>query len=167
MEEPRQGTSMQGGKEKLSSNLTEAKPIDVRAEVARVAGVGATNVTKVKQLLKSVTPKVYQALRRGEVKIHRAWQWRVLPPSRQNAELNKYLNGKNIRQAIDSTIECLLRNHEDCQDSGLPIEKFAARLANAAQDSLANITLIVTDLPWHAIVVARDLYEGQLEEKQP
>ena len=46
----------QGGTEKLSSTLTKAGAIDVRAELARAAGVGAGNVTKVKQLLETATP---------------------------------------------------------------------------------------------------------------
>ena len=154
-----------GGKEKLSSNLTEAKPIDVRAEVARAAGVGAGNVTKVKQLLKSVIPKVYDALRRGEVTIHRAWQWRVLPPNRQNAELNKFINGKNARQSMDGTIECLLSNHEDHRDNGLSIEHFADRLAHAAPGVLGNVKLRVTDIPGPAVVVTRDLYDQLMGEK--
>ena len=62
------------GKNKLLSKLTKGNPIDVRAELARAAGVGAGNITKVKQLLKTITPAVQDALRRGDVTIHRAWQ---------------------------------------------------------------------------------------------
>ncbi len=90
----------QGGTGTLSSNLTKGHAIDVRAELARAAGVGDGNVTKVKQLLKTAAPAVYDALRRGKVKIDRAWQWRDRPPNRQNEELNKFLTGKNIKHTI-------------------------------------------------------------------
>ena len=118
-----------GGEGTLSSNLTKAHAIDVRAELARVAGVGAGNVTKVKQLLETATPLVRGALRLGEVTIHRAWQWRHLPPNRQNEELNKYRHGKVIRP----TILHLLRKHRARQDNMLSLEKFAARLAGPAR----------------------------------
>ncbi len=90
----------QGGTGTLSSKLTKGHAIDVRAELARAAGVGAGNVTKVKQLLKTATPAVRDALRRGDVSIHRAWLWRDRPPNRQNQELKKFLTGKDIKQTI-------------------------------------------------------------------
>ena len=62
----------QGGSGPLSPTLTKADAIDVRAEIARAAGVGAGNVTKVKQLLETATPAVRNALRRGEISIHLA-----------------------------------------------------------------------------------------------
>ena len=55
----------QGGAEKLSSTLTKASAIDVRAEIARAAGVGAGNVTKVKQLLETTIPAMRDAPARG------------------------------------------------------------------------------------------------------
>ncbi len=156
----------QGGKETLSPNLTKAKPIDVRAELARAAGVGTGNVTKVKQLLATTTPEVHDALRRGDVSIHRAWLWRVLSPNRQNEELKKYRTGKNIQHAIHNTIRHLLRNHEARQDNVLSIEQFAAKLARPARGMPANATLLMAELPGPAIVVSRDLYEHLLEKKR-
>ena len=68
------------GNRKPSSNLTKTRGTDVRAEIARVAGVSAGNVTKVKQILKTATPPILEALLQGEVRIHRAWKWRKLTP---------------------------------------------------------------------------------------
>ena len=157
----------QGGAGKLSSKLTKADTIDVRVELARAAGVGTGNVTKVKQLLATTTPKVRDALRQGAVKIHRAWQWRHLPPNRQNEELNKYRHGKDIKHTIRQTIRHLLRKHRAPQDNVLSLEKFAARLAGPARGALANATLLVAELPGPAIVVTRDLYDHLLGEKRP
>ncbi len=153
----------QGGTGTLSSKLTKGHAIDVRAELARAAGVGAGNVTKVKQLLKTAAPAVRAALRRGEVKIHRAWQWRDLPPNRQNQELNKFLTGKDIKH----TIRNMLRKHGPRRDNALSIEQFAARLACPPRGALENATLLVTELPGPAIVVTRDLYDPVLGEKGP
>ncbi len=156
----------QGGKDKLSSNLTKAMPIDVRKSIACAAGVGAVNITKVKQLLKTITPEVHDALRRGDVAIHRAWQWRVLPPNRQNEELNKHVNGKSIKHAIRHDIDELLRNHEARQDNVLSVEQFAERLARLAGDALANVTLLVIEIPVSVIVVTPDLHDRLLAEKR-
>ena len=150
----------QGGRGKLSSTLAKAGAIDVRAEIARTAGVGTGNVTKVKQLLDTATPAVRDALRRGEISIHRAWQGRQLGPDRQNARLGQYRSHKDIHH----TIRHLLRKHRTRQDSLLSIEQFAARLAGPAKGPLANATLLVVDLPGPALIVTRDLYEHLLEE---
>ena len=150
----------QGGAGKLSSNLTEAGAIDVRAEIARAAGVGAGNVTKVKQLLETATPAVRDALRRGEISIHRAWQGRQLGPDRQNEQLYQY----RYRKDIHHTIRHLLRNHTDEQDNVFTIEQLTTWVAGPVQGPLANATLLVVDLPGPALIVTRDLYEHLLKE---
>ncbi len=119
----------QAGAGKLSSQLTKADAIDVRAKIARAAGVGAGNVTKVKQLLETATPAVREALRRGELRIHRAWQWRQLEPDRQNQQLHQYRHRKDIQH----TIRHLLRKHQNQQDKVLTIEQFAGLIAELTQ----------------------------------
>ena len=149
----------QGGTGKLSSNLTEAGTMDVRAEIARAAGVGAGNVSKVKQLLDTAAPAVREALRRDEISIHRAWQWRRLRPSQQNKELDQYRSRKDINH----TIRHLLRKRRDRQDKAFTIEQLSARLAGR-RDRLANATLHVVDLPGPALIVTRDLYDILFKE---
>ena len=151
----------QGGTEKLSSTLTKASAIDVRAELARAAGVGAGNVTKVKQLLETTIPAMRDALRAGEISIHRAWQWRHLAPDQQNARLDQYRHRKDIHH----TIRHLLRQHCARQDNVLSLEQVAARLASPARGGLAHATLRVVDLPGPALIVTRDLYEHLLKEQ--
>ena len=150
----------QGGRGKLSSTLTKADAIDVRAKIARAAGVGAGNVTKVKQLLETATPAVRDALRRGEISIHQAWKWRQLEPARQNAQLDQYRSRKDINH----TIRHLLQKHRDAQDKAFTIEQLTARLAGPVQGRLAHATLHVVDLPGPALIVTRDLYEHLLKE---
>ena len=143
----------QAGARKLSSQLTKAGPIDVRAEIAR-----AGNVTKVKQLLETATPAVREALRRGEIRIHRAWRWRQLGADRQNQQLHQYRHRKDIRH----TIRHLLRKHQDEQDKVLTIEQFAGLIAEPTQGELTHAALLVADLPGPAIIVTRDLYQTLL-----
>ena len=150
----------QGGTGKLSSTLTKADAIDVRVEIARAAGVGAGNVTKVKQLLETATPAVRDALRRDEISIHRSWRWRQLGPDRQNEQLDQY----RYRKDINHTIRHLLRKHRDEQDKAFTIEQLTARLAGPARGRLAHATLHVVDLPGSALIVTRDLYDTLFKE---
>ena len=118
----------QGGTEKLSSTLTKASAIDVRAELARAAGAGAGNISKVKQLLETTHPaRCATPCARGEISIHRAWQWRHLAPDQQNARLDQYRHRKDIHH----TIRHLLRQHCDPnRTTCLSLEQVAARLAS-------------------------------------
>ena len=81
-----------------SSKLTHGDRTDVRADIARIAGVSAGNVTKVKQLLKSVIPEIQEHLRRREVSIHKAWQWHRMSPKRQRDALWEHVNRRAVRR---------------------------------------------------------------------
>jgi hypothetical protein len=83
-----------GGKYKGSSNLTEADRVDVRREIAAAAGVCPANVSKVKELTKTARPQLLQALRSGEISIHRAWLWSKEPSDKQLVELRRYRDNR-------------------------------------------------------------------------
>jgi hypothetical protein len=76
-----------GGKNKGSSNLTEADRIDVTAKMAEAAHVSVGNISKVKQLLTTAIPELVEALRRDEISIHKAWLLSKKPLAIQREEL--------------------------------------------------------------------------------
>jgi hypothetical protein len=77
-----------GGKNKVSSKLTEDRRLDCRKQIATLAGVSTGNVTKVKQILISAGAlQLTEALRFGEISIHRAWTLHRLPSSEQESAL--------------------------------------------------------------------------------
>ncbi len=94
-----------GGQNKSSSNLTEAKALDVRSEVAAAAGVSTGNVTKVKQLKRMADAKVEWSVRAGQISIHRAWQWSRLPRQQQLRDLEEYQNRKGTNQTSRRLIQ--------------------------------------------------------------
>jgi hypothetical protein len=47
--------------------------VDVRSEIATVAGVSLGNVTKVKRVMTSAFTEFQEALRNGEIGVNRAW----------------------------------------------------------------------------------------------
>src|SRR5262245_35592923 len=64
-----------GGQFKGSANLPRAENIDVRQDIARLAGVGSRNVSNVKTILEKAHPRLIDALHNGALSIHRAAQW--------------------------------------------------------------------------------------------
>ena len=141
-----------------ASNLTNVGRIDVRADIARVAGVSTGNVTKVKQLLETVIPEIREQLRRGEVRIHRAWQWRHLSAKQQREALWKHQNRRDIRQ----TIRRLIAQHARSWSVVPTVDQLRAVLGGLATHETA---VGVADIPGNAIVVTRECYESLLRRR--
>lgn len=95
-----------GGQGKSSAILTEAQKVDVRSKTAATAGVCSGNVTKVEQVSKSA-PTIQEALRSGEISVHKAWQWRRLSHQQQIERLEEYRSQKGTNQ----TSRRLIRKH--------------------------------------------------------
>ncbi len=111
------------GNDPPSSNLTNDTCRDVRKVLARVAGVSTGNVTKVKQILDSVIPEIQERLLRGEVSIHRAWQWRKLAPKGQCDASWGHLH----RGALKKKIDRLVRAHAEAGGPVRPVDDRLAR----------------------------------------
>jgi ParB-like chromosome segregation protein Spo0J len=101
------GNQQLGGLKKGSSNLAEADRLDVRSEVAAAADVSTGNVGKVKQLASAAHPDLLEALRAGEVSIHKASVW-LRKPDKQLDALGVHRNRRGITTAVNS----LLRAHQ-------------------------------------------------------
>ena len=143
-----------------SSNLTNVGGRDVRTEIAEVAGVSTGNVTKVKQILNSVMPDVRERLLRGEVSIHRAWQWRTLSVNGQRDALWEHLH----HGAIKKTVGRLVKAHADAGLPVQPVDVAATVLHGLAMYGPADLTVAVVDVPGRAVVVTRACYD-ELQEK--
>jgi hypothetical protein len=137
-----------------SSKLTDPDRIDVRGDIARIAGVSTGNVTKVKQLLPTAIPDVIVALREGAVSIHQAWQWRQLSRSHQRNALWRYQN----RTTIDHAIRRLITQQAQALSGTAPIPVVDNVLARLSA-RLPSPTVIVVDLPGEVVVITRDLYD--------
>ena len=58
-----------GGKHKGSATLPDVQRIDVRQQIAAIAGVGARNVSNVKTILQFAHPRIVQALMDGTLTV--------------------------------------------------------------------------------------------------
>lgn len=151
-----------GGQNKGSSILTEAQRLDVRKEIASIAGVSVGNVTKVKQLTTTAHSDIIKALRERELSIHRAWLWSKLSPDEQREKV--WLN--QSRKGIGKTIRHLLspylpKNSPPALNVGDVI-----KLVSALQSGkLASVRVVSINVPGKAIFVTEELFRT-LEAQQ-
>jgi len=89
-----------GGKYKGSTNLPEADRIDVRQEIANLAGTGTSNVSKVEAILERAHPNILIALQNGQLSIHRAWQWCKQSKMQQKEEFARYEEERARRKIL-------------------------------------------------------------------
>jgi len=93
-----------GGKFKGLANLPEAQHINVRKEIARVAGVGDRNVSNVRTILKVAHPRLIEALRNGTLRINRAIQFCKLPKADQLEQFIRYSEDRATNRVIRRSI---------------------------------------------------------------
>lgn len=93
-----------GGKQKGLANLPDPERIDVRQQIATVAGVGARNVGNVKTILQVAHPRIIEALTDRTLTINRAVQFCKLPRAEQLEQFIDYsterATEKVIRRAV-------------------------------------------------------------------
>ena len=155
------------GRGKGSSNLTESNRIDVRSEVAAIAGVSTGNVTKVKQLSKTAVPALQEALRDGEISIHRGWLWSEETPERQleNLRLRRLEVDVKKKAKILVAQQC-----SKCEDSGhdprfftIPqvadLTKSLLACAEQNPNAVGTVVIATLSLAGQAIFITRDLVD--------
>jgi hypothetical protein len=148
-----------GGQSKGSSKLTEAERVDVRSEIAAAAGVSLGNVTKVKQVIATACTELQDALRNGEVSIHRAWLWRELSSENQRQALMQYRGEKGVKK----TIRRLISKHRpkkpvSAESPGLT--SLARRLLQLQNPHLISaVAVAVVDVPGKAVFITEELLQ--------
>jgi hypothetical protein len=93
-----------GGKFKGLANLPEAQHVDVRQEIANVAGSCPRNVSNVKTILKVAHPQLIEALRNGTLRIYRAIQFCKLPRREQLEQFIRYSEERATNKVIRRSI---------------------------------------------------------------
>lgn len=101
-----------GGKFKGLANLPEAERIDVRQEIAEVAGVGRSgrNVSNVKKILQNAHPRLICALQDGLLTVNRALHFCGLPKALQFEEFIQYCDDRATAKVIG---QCLGRHKKN------------------------------------------------------
>jgi hypothetical protein len=125
---------------------------------AAAAGVSVGNVSKVKNLVSAAIPDVLEALRDGEVSIHRAASW-MRSPERQFDELRLYRDRNGIRRVINSL---QAKHHLPQSERGKGLD--LARIARAliAMDPKGGCSVIVAEVrhPGQALLLSSGLLKA-------
>jgi hypothetical protein len=155
-----------GGRMKGSSNLTEDATVDVRKEIAAAAGVAVGNVTKVKQLVGTGHSELLEALRGGEVSIHRAWKWSMESHDRQTKALRTYRN----KQGVNKAIRDLISRHEPRNLPTAPdLASMVRRLSELSSGECSSVSVSVIRGRGKMVFVTEELMQSlpQYQESIP
>ena len=145
-----------GGQDKGRSNLTQAQRVVVRSQVASAAGTSSGSVTKVKQLLLTAHSEVREALRGGEISIHRAWLWSKFPPNRQLDALRIYRSKKGIGKAIR---DALARHQLNQSAVSFAVPDVAKLLSCLPSDASDPVSVIAVKVPGRTVFLSEELME--------
>lgn len=147
-----------GGQMKGSSKLTEADKLDVRSEIAAAAGVSVGNVSKTKHLAAKGHANLLEALREGEVSIHRASIW-IQDPQKQLDQLRICQNRRGIKKAINS----LQRQHQLphlASERRFDIPRMASALIAMGPERTASVLIGEIQLPGQTLLLSSDLLKA-------
>jgi hypothetical protein len=102
LSEPARENQRTGGRKKDPSTLTKAQHIDVRREIARMAGVGTGSVTKFKGILAAGCPLLKQEALRDAISIDAAWKISKLDHDEQMRELGRRASKRRGRKRVQA-----------------------------------------------------------------
>jgi hypothetical protein len=163
LKEAARANQQAGGQRKGSSKLAEPQRLDVRREIARVAQVSMGNVSKVKEILSHAVPELLLALKREEVRIHRAWQLCRLSPAQQRQALELYQSRRGVRTVIRS----LISRHAP-KNTPAPVEnKDLIRLLRDVEcGMLDRVNVCVINAPGRTIFLTEELAKNLRAQKE-
>lgn len=146
-----------GGENKGSSKLTQADRLDVRSRIAGIAGASTGNVTKVSQLISAGVSEILEALRNGEITIHRAWLWRAMPVEERRQTLLSYRGEKGVRK----TIRDLLSKHVSKPPANpvavVEMSSLVRRFCQLDARELSSLAVAVLKFPGKAIFITEEV----------
>ncbi len=150
-----------GGKYKGSANLPDLERIDVRREIAEVAGVGSRNVSSVKTILQTAHPRLIAALQEGTLTINGAVKLCKLHAAEQLVQF--------IRLCEDAAVNKVIR--ESVPSTGKQkVVPDTASVLNALHKHEAqhpgSIVIRVGRLSHTVIFVGQDLLTGSLAQPE-
>ena len=141
-----------GGKLKGSANLPKAEQIEVREEIATVAGVSGRTVANVKIILKKAAPALVDALQDGTLSINRALQWCCLPVWKQAQNLTDYIEQRATSKVIRHAV-----NQSPKSSAPVDIAKVLQALQGYAVQTPGSVIIRVSEAANSVIVLGQDL----------
>jgi len=149
-----------GGQLKGSSNLTEAHRLDVRSKIAAAAGVSTGNLSKARHLATDAHPLVKEALRSGEVNIHRASVW-LRNPEKQLDQLRFHQSRRGITRKIDSLLQA---HHRAAHNQELEPQRVLDALYAMAPERKSAVLVAVIEVPGELLLISAALRRSLISQ---
>lgn len=150
-----------GGKCKGWATLPHPSRMNVRQEIATIAGTGSRNVSNVEQIRERAHPRLIDALCIGTLKINGAVELCKVPKAEQ---LEKFIRRSEDRE-IGKVIRKSIRTHRDEKLDPDVVAALEALLQQEARQP-GSIEIRVSDSPRTVVVVSRDLLAGTLAQRR-
>jgi ParB-like chromosome segregation protein Spo0J len=151
-----------GGRGKGSSKLTETERVDVRKEVASIAGVSVGTLSHALDVLRMGDSEILQALCSGEIKIDRAWRWCKEPHSCQRENLRLYRRNRGMERVAEKLIARQIRNlrlRPARQSRWAPATsaEVVRRLTSLPPETLGATNIVFIKAPLPILALSEDL----------
>jgi ParB-like chromosome segregation protein Spo0J len=151
-----------GGREKGSSKLPATEKIDVRKEIARIAGVSVGTLSHALDVLRTGDSEILRALCSGEIKTDRAWRWCKEPHSCQRENLRLYRRNRGMERVAEKLISRQIRNlglRPARQNGWTPTTsaEVVRRLACLPPDTLEAANVVFIKAPHSVLALSEDL----------
>lgn len=148
-----------GGKSKGQSNLTKDQQIEVRTKIAAIAHSSAGNVTKVCQIMRNLNSTIDQALKSGELSIHRAWTWRRFSETQQLEKLRELLLRRGLTRRSQRMIRKQVADLLPTREAHIPrLSDFLQPLGSMTKTKLSSIVLCEIDSPGSVVYVTKEAF---------
>ena len=144
-----------GGKYKGSATLPDLERVDVRQQIATIAGVGARNVSNVKTILQVAHPRLIEALTDGTLTINGAMRLCKLPRAEQLEEFIRCSEERATNKVIRRSVS---RPKEEETSSDLVMVLDALMQQEAREPG--SIVVRVGRLQRTVVLIGRDLLTG-------
>ena len=148
-----------GGKYKGSAKLPEAQHIDVRKEIANIAGACGRNVANVRTIWDRAHPRLVEALIIGSLTINGAMQFCKWPKSEQLEQFIQYCEDREtdrvIRQAVIRS-----ENENTRLDTATVLEA----LQQQEKRQPGSVVIRIGRLPHTVILIGRDPLTSQISQ---
>jgi hypothetical protein len=151
-----------GGENKGLAKLPEAQHIDVRQQIAEVAGVGARTVANVKLIIKAADSRLITALQSGTLTINSAVKLGKLRKAEQFEELVRRSEDRELRKVIRQYVGSPGR-----QVLGLDTATVLADLQHLETRHPGSVELQVSRFRRTVVVVGTDLLVATNPQEDP
>jgi hypothetical protein len=152
-----------GGKQKGLANLPDLERIDVRQQIATVAGVGARNVGNVKTILQVAHPRIIEALTDGTLTINGAVQFCKSPRNEQLEQLIRHTTERATAKVIRQS---LTQRGKQEGSSSTDLTKVLDALRRQEMRQPGSITITLSARNHSAVLIGRDLLSQSISQAE-